>query len=154
MLVSWMPRLEKSTTYAGEDYSVDQLRVLVEAVSGKSVPPDVRIQAVKSVSFPSSRSQNQTYESNSVWKPLKGPVRDWPLALCDASTLTRQDDLRPVDSVFPHGCIEGYTVHQNPKQKWCYISDQQPSELWVFNTADTGSLSPGEQYVLKPLRTR
>ncbi|KAL9104085.1 MAG: hypothetical protein Q9163_000937 [Psora crenata] len=103
---------------------VEQLRILVEEVSGTTISPNARIQAVN------------------VWKPLKGPVRDWPLAVCDASTLNREEDLRPIDSVFAHGYIEGYTVHHNPKQRWCYLSDQQPSELWVFNTADTGSRAP------------
>jgi hypothetical protein len=75
-------------------------------------------------------------------------VTEWPLALCDANTLDLESDLQPMDTVFPHGCIESYTIHHNPHQQWHYVSEQSPFELWVFNTADTTGLKPG-QYSLQ-----
>ncbi len=36
-----------------------------------------------------------------VWRPIKGPLQDSPLAVCDATTI-RDDDLVPSDLVYPH----------------------------------------------------
>ncbi|EME81578.1 uncharacterized protein MYCFIDRAFT_121755, partial [Pseudocercospora fijiensis CIRAD86] len=115
-----------TTAHEKTDYTIDQVRSLIEEISGTLLSPKVRVQAVN------------------VWKPLKGPVRDWPLALCDASTLNPSEDLQEIDAVFPTGFLEGYTVHYSKGQRWCYISDQKPSEMWLFNIADSASSVPGK----------
>ncbi|KAK1765944.1 hypothetical protein QBC33DRAFT_620855 [Phialemonium atrogriseum] len=72
-----------------------------------------------------------------VWKPLKGPVREWPLALCDASSVD-PSDLRAHDTVFdPTTSRENLMVHFNANQRWYYLSEQLPSELWVFRQCDS-----------------
>lgn len=58
-------------------------------------------------------------------------MRDWPLALCDASTVN-QDDLLPGDVVYRDYAVENMQVHYSPGQKWYYIRDQEPTEAWVF----------------------
>nr|POE69212.1 hypothetical protein CFP56_75650 [Quercus suber] len=73
---------------------------------------------------------------HSVVRPLRGPVKDWPLAVCDASSLDRSD-LQECDVVFRTQVIENYLVQHNSKQRWFYLSDQTPSEAWVFMQADT-----------------
>ncbi|KAI1339137.1 hypothetical protein F5Y15DRAFT_384908, partial [Xylariaceae sp. FL0016] len=62
-----------------------------------------------------------------VWKPLRGPLNDWPLALCDAATVCAQD-LEAHDHIFPSSpgapssadniVRENHTVYYNPNQKW------------------------------------
>lgn len=83
--------------------------------------------------------------SGSAWKPLRGPVRDWPLALCDASTINAHEDLVACDRVFTDFCAETYQVHYSPQQQWYYLSDQMPNEILLFRAADSCSgLGPGE----------
>lgn len=72
----------------------------------------------------------------SVWKPLRGPIQDWPLALCDPSTLGAAD-VRKSDSVFSTIEVEYYLVHPSADQKWYYLSNQTSSEAWVFLQADS-----------------
>lgn len=76
------------------------------------------------------------YQCVNIWRPLKGPLRDWPLALCDISTVDL-DDIHPGDLVHPNFVIENCQVNYNPKQKWHYISGQLPSEAWVFLQSDS-----------------
>ncbi|KAL9033200.1 MAG: hypothetical protein Q9214_007626, partial [Letrouitia sp. 1 TL-2023] len=81
----------------------------------------------------------------SMWKPLKGPVRDWPLALCDNSTIDPTNDLQASDLVFADYVVENCQVYYTSKQKWYYIRDQQATEVWVFVQADSAkSARPGE----------
>ncbi|KAI1758616.1 hypothetical protein GGR53DRAFT_516489 [Hypoxylon sp. FL1150] len=81
-----------------------------------------------------------------VWKPLRGPLYDWPLAFCDATTVNQQD-LEQHDHIFPSkpnapsspGNIvrENQTVYHNPSQRWYYLSGQMPSELLLFRQVDS-----------------
>lgn len=73
---------------------------------------------------------------HSIWKPLRGPLRDWPLALCDMSTV-EIDDIQAGDLVHSDFVIENCQVHYNRNQKWYYITDQQPNEAWVFMQSDS-----------------
>src|SRR3954470_629769 len=73
----------------------------------------------------------------SVWKPLEGPLRDYPMAYCDAKTLDPQTDLLAVDEVFPKVANEVYQVLYNPKHKWYYIPDQLDSEVAIFAGYDS-----------------
>ncbi|KXS94833.1 hypothetical protein AC578_3668 [Pseudocercospora eumusae] len=88
--------------------------------------------------LPSSR-----FQFVNVWKPLRGPVRDWPLALCDPSTLS-SSDLCSSDIVFEEQMIENYLVHSNDTQRWYYLSDQEASEAWVFLQADSRRTGNGK----------
>ncbi|KAJ4299615.1 hypothetical protein N0V90_004861 [Kalmusia sp. IMI 367209] len=72
-----------------------------------------------------------------VWKPLKGPVRDWPLALCDARTVDAERDLEPSDLVYSEYVVENRQCYHSDRHKWWYISDQQPNEAWVFMQSDS-----------------
>lgn len=73
-----------------------------------------------------------------MWKPLKGPLRDWPLALCDSSSLSIED-LVATDSVDKATVAEVYHVHHNRSQRWYYLSDQTESEVIVFSGYDSRS---------------
>ncbi|PQE09906.1 hypothetical protein CJF31_00003809 [Rutstroemia sp. NJR-2017a BVV2] len=70
---------------------------------------------------------------HSVWKPLKGPVHDWPLALCDASTVDTTQDLTAMDFVMKEdAAVENIQVYHNEAHEWYYLSDQSIRELLVF----------------------
>lgn len=44
-----------------------------------------------------------------VWRPLRGPVQDAPLAVCDARTLTAERDLVPSRLLYQPPANEGET---------------------------------------------
>ncbi|PVH93911.1 hypothetical protein DM02DRAFT_603318 [Periconia macrospinosa] len=69
-----------------------------------------------------------------VWQPLRGPVRDWPIGVCDASSVAHDDDTLASDIVFPDHYTENVQVHYSPKHKWYYVSEQQPHEALLFKT--------------------
>lgn len=74
---------------------------------------------------------------NSVWQPTRGPCVDWPLALCDASSVDFLSDTMASDIVDPWGYTENMQVHYNNGQRWYYLKDQMPNELLVFKCADS-----------------
>lgn len=76
------------------------------------------------------------YQSVNIWKPLRGPVRDWPLALCDPQSVSA-NDLQPRDTVKRDSFIETYQVHHTKNQRWYFISEQMSDEAWVFLQADS-----------------
>ena len=75
-----------------------------------------------------------------VWRPIRGPVLDSPLALCDARTFT-DADLIPSDLVYPHVRGETSSVEYKPEHRWYYFSRMQPDEavlIRVHDSADDG----------------
>ncbi|KAI1669668.1 hypothetical protein L13192_07127 [Pyrenophora tritici-repentis] len=67
-----------------------------------------------------------------TWRPLKGPLLDWPLAVCDASSFDSESDGIAADAVYSTWSYENILVHHNPKQRWHYFSRQLPNELLLF----------------------
>ncbi|CAM1505212.1 Fc.00g108490.m01.CDS01 [Cosmosporella sp. VM-42] len=72
-----------------------------------------------------------------AWKPLRGPVRDWPLAVCDIRTVDRNSDLQRCDIIDPDQVSEEYLLHHSPEQKWYYLKEQMPNEVWVMLQTDS-----------------
>lgn len=79
-----------------------------------------------------------------IWKPLRGPLYDWPLAFCDAATVNPTADFEHTDLLYPEYVTENCQVYFNPDTKWCYLSGQETDELIVFKQSDTlAGTSPG-----------
>ena len=75
-------------------------------------------------------------------------MRDWPLALCDATTVTAENDFEPADLVYADYVVENCQVYYRKEQKWYYLRDQVPSEALVFRQTDSAiGSSPGELQV-------
>ncbi len=75
----------------------------------------------------------------SVWRPLFGPLGDWPLGLLDSSSLDPEADLVPSDNVYTHLVTETYNVFYQKYHRWYYLEDMMPKELLVFKSYDSGS---------------
>ncbi|KAK3377157.1 hypothetical protein B0T24DRAFT_656821 [Lasiosphaeria ovina] len=71
-----------------------------------------------------------------AWRPLRGPVKQWPLAICDARTV-QQSDLVAADHVRKHYTGETYYVKQSPGFVWHYLSNQLPYEVLLFKNFDS-----------------
>ena len=80
------------------------------------------------------------YQFINVWRPLRGPVVDFPLAVCDARSLEVADfvatDLRYRDRTG-----EIYSVRYNERHRWVYLSQMQPDEVLLLKCFDS---EPGD----------
>ncbi|HEY1124829.1 MAG TPA: CmcJ/NvfI family oxidoreductase [Sphingobium sp.] len=75
-----------------------------------------------------------------VWRPLK-TVERAPLALCDASTVSR-DDLFPSEVVGGLGdarrrSLFGFNLAYNPAHRWTWLPHMQSNEAFVFRLYDS-----------------
>jgi len=71
-----------------------------------------------------------------VWRPIRGPVLDSPLALCDARSFI-DDDLIASDLVYAHVRGETSRVAYNPAHRWYYFSEMQPDEVLLIRVHDS-----------------
>ena len=76
-----------------------------------------------------------------VWRPIKGPLLDSPLAVCDATTV-RADQLVPSDLVYPHRVGETYSVTFDPAHRWYYVPRMQTDEALLLKCSDTSAAVP------------
>lgn len=86
-----------------------------------------------------------------VWRPIRGPVLDRPLALCDWRSIDPAD-LVATDLVYPEHRGEIYSVTPNPRHRWHYLSEMQPDEVLLikcYDSADDGRarLTPHTAFV-------
>jgi hypothetical protein len=76
-----------------------------------------------------------------VWRPIRGPLRDAPLAVCDATTADFGDFVAQ-DLVYPDRVGETYLVRHNPAHRWYYVPDMQADEallLKCYDSAEDGT---------------
>ncbi|MDP6389986.1 MAG: CmcJ/NvfI family oxidoreductase [Alphaproteobacteria bacterium] len=71
-----------------------------------------------------------------VWRPIKGPVLDQPLALCDAGSMA-PDDLVETDLVYEDRVGNIHGVRFNPDQRWYYVREMQPDEVMFLKCFDS-----------------
>jgi hypothetical protein len=71
-----------------------------------------------------------------VWRPIRGPVLDSPLALCDARTFTDYD-LIFSDLVYAHVRGETARVEYKPEHRWYYFSEMQTDEALLIRIHDS-----------------
>lgn len=78
-----------------------------------------------------------------VWRALTPPPHRVPLAVCDASSLTPDDEVETeVVMAYPGSvAIRTHTVlyRANPAQRWLWFSDMSPDEALVFKSHDSSS---------------
>ena len=74
--------------------------------------------------------------ASSVWKPLRGPLRDWPLTLCDVSSV-QTEHLVEADIIYEDVVTENLQMHYDAAQRWYYLEDQEASELLVFRQTES-----------------
>jgi hypothetical protein len=71
-----------------------------------------------------------------LWRPISGPVRDFPLAVCDASSV-RFDDLVAADHIYRHRIGETYQVLYNPEHRWFYVPEMRTDEALLLKCFDS-----------------
>jgi hypothetical protein len=73
-----------------------------------------------------------------LWRPIRGPLRDAPLAVCDAASVD-SEDLVPSDLVYQNRTGETYGVNYNPAHRWFYVPEMQPDEALLLKCYDSAT---------------
>ncbi|KAJ0147821.1 hypothetical protein CTA2_755 [Colletotrichum tanaceti] len=73
-----------------------------------------------------------------VWRPLRNPIENFPLALCDGSTVTETNLLR-VDHVRKHYVGESLYPLFSKDMRWYFLDRQSKDEVLVFKTYDSST---------------
>jgi hypothetical protein len=71
-----------------------------------------------------------------VWRPIRGPLRDAPLAVCDARTVAARD-LVPSELVYRDRIGETYGVTFNPDHRWFYAPEMTRDEALLLKCYDS-----------------
>ncbi|HVH80936.1 MAG TPA: CmcJ/NvfI family oxidoreductase [Stellaceae bacterium] len=71
-----------------------------------------------------------------LWRPIKGPLQDAPLAFCDSGTVD-QKDLVESDLVYKHRVGETYSVTYNPAHTWYYAPELRREEALLLKIMDS-----------------
>ena len=99
-----------------------------------------RVQLVKSVQSRCSVDPILVLITKSVWHPVGRPIEDFPLAVCDGSTLD-PEDLVHTDVFQPTFQTENILPVFNKNARWYYQSDQGPEDVLMFKNFDSNSQS-------------
>ncbi|KAK8075549.1 hypothetical protein PG997_010212 [Apiospora hydei] len=80
--------------------------------------------------------QKRRFQILNLWRPLKSPLRDWPMAFCDVRTV-EAEDIVLADQISPGFQGENTLLYFNPKHRFYYVSEQKQDEVWVFKQFDS-----------------
>lgn len=73
-----------------------------------------------------------------LWRPIRGPVRDAPLAMADGTTVA-PEDLIASDLIYPNRSGETYSVKYNPNHRWFYFPEMTADEALLLKCYDSAS---------------
>jgi hypothetical protein len=71
-----------------------------------------------------------------LWRPIRGPLQDAPLAVCDARTV-KPEQLVASDLVYQHRVGETYSVKFDPGHRWYYVPQMQTDEVLLLKCYDS-----------------
>jgi hypothetical protein len=71
-----------------------------------------------------------------LWRPIRGPLLDSPLAVCDARTV-KPNELVASDLVYPNRVGETYSVKYNPDHQWFYVPGMTVDEVLLLKCFDS-----------------
>jgi len=71
-----------------------------------------------------------------IWRPIRGPLRDAPLAVCDAGSVA-PDDLIASDLVYRDRVGETYSVRYRAQHRWFYVPEMRSDEVLLLKCYDS-----------------
>ena len=71
-----------------------------------------------------------------VWRPIRLPVESFPLAMCDARSIS-PDDLIISERRYPNRIGQTYAITYNPKHQWYWFPLMRRDEAIVFKVYDS-----------------
>jgi len=72
-----------------------------------------------------------------LWRPIGHPAYDWPLALCDYSSIDYKRDLIPSTLKYPDREGETFSVAFNESHRWNYLRGMTPEEVVLIKCYDS-----------------
>lgn len=87
--------------------------------------------------YPENCVQELTLHFTSLWKPIRGPVYDFPLTLCDRRTVDYASQATAMDIVARDFANENTRIYFDEKHKWYYWHGLQVDEVIAFIQADS-----------------
>jgi hypothetical protein len=81
------------------------------------------------------------YAIINLWRPIRGPVLESPLALCDAQSL-EEENLIASDLRYPDRTGETYSITYNPNQRYYYFPKMEPDEAVLIRCFDSALSGP------------
>jgi hypothetical protein len=73
-----------------------------------------------------------------LWRPIRGPVLDAPLAMADGRTVA-PGDLIASDLIYPNRSGETYSVKYNPAHRWYYVPRMTADEALLLKCYDSAT---------------
>ncbi|WP_454620232.1 CmcJ/NvfI family oxidoreductase [Bradyrhizobium cenepequi] len=73
-----------------------------------------------------------------LWRPIRGPLRDAPLAMCDSQSV-EPGDLVASDLIYPNRQGETYSVKYNANHRWFYFPEMTPDEALLLKCYDSAT---------------
>jgi hypothetical protein len=83
-----------------------------------------------------ARAEVRRFAIVNIWRPVRGPVLDAPLALCDARTVMPNDWVE-AEVVYPKRIGEIYFLRHSPAHRWYYHPAMERHEALVFKQFDS-----------------
>jgi hypothetical protein len=130
------------------DHTVRSRRAGVQLVAGRvrrdPVPRVHNDYTVKSgpqrvrdlLSYEAGALLRRRFSIINVWRPIRGPLEDSPLALADARSVAA-DDLVATDLLYKDRTGETYNVRHNPAHRWFYAPRMSRDEVLLFRSYDS-----------------
>jgi hypothetical protein len=119
------PELERPVHHAHSDYT-----------------PQSALRRLRHELGPHAEQGVSRYLQVNLWRPIRGPLRDAPLALCDGASVAPHS-LHTVELRYPDRTGEIYYLAHDPAQRWYFASDMTVDEAWLFKNFDSAPPGPG-----------
>ncbi|KAF9262891.1 hypothetical protein L218DRAFT_928475 [Marasmius fiardii PR-910] len=72
-----------------------------------------------------------------LWRPISNPALDWPLALCDYSSVDKTKDLVPVALLYPDREGQTFGVKFSENYRWKYAKGMTPEDMVLIKCYDS-----------------
>jgi hypothetical protein len=76
------------------------------------------------------------YSVVNLWRPIRGPLRDAPLAVCDARSIAFEDFV-PSDLIYRDRTGETYAVRYSAVHRWHYAPAMEADEVFLIKCYDS-----------------
>src|SRR5438105_13798583 len=71
-----------------------------------------------------------------VWRPIRHPVESFPLAICDARSVS-PEDFMVSERRYPNRVGQTYAIKYNPQHRWYWFPRMRRDEALVFKVYDS-----------------
>ena len=85
--------------------------------------------------------EGQRFALVNLWRPIRGPVQESPLAFCDAGSIAAVDFVT-ADLVYPDRVGEIYQFRHRPEHRWYYFPRLAVDEALLIKCYDSATDGP------------